>query len=265
MTKFQLTPAGKLAAFIVIAAIVLGATFYMGGFDFLTKKAASTQSAANVPQQAKQVMNISLDEWIGWKPIIDANGGLETKPGSIYDKLGLKVSIKVINDATQSSTALIKGEIDGAGYTVNRFAFLYPKFKENKVQPVMPYITNASSGGDGIIAKSEIKRIEDLVGKSIAVPRFSEAQTLVEWLLSKSDLTADQKKQIKIVYLMTQKKQVKHFTQDKLTQQLHGNHILAKHPILLVLTFCFLLSLLLMLSLTVSYSRKISLKAIVTK
>lgn len=199
MTKFQLTPAGKIVVFILISAIVFGATFYLGGFDFLIGK-IHKESDVKVTQQSKQTLNISLDEWVGWKPIIDANGGLETKAGSIYDKLGLKVSIKVINDATQSSTALIKGEIDGAGYTVNRFAFLYPKFKENKVQPVMPYITNSSTGGDGIIAKSNIKRIEDLVGKSIAVPRFSESQTLVEWLLAKSDLTPDQKKQIKFVY-----------------------------------------------------------------
>lgn len=45
-----------------------------------------------------------------WKSIIDANGGLTTQSGSIYDKLGVKVNINVINDATQSSNALIKGD-----------------------------------------------------------------------------------------------------------------------------------------------------------
>src|SRR5690606_18675263 len=110
---------------------------------------------------------ISLDEWIGWKSVIDANGGLKTQNGSIFDQLGLEVELHIINDATQSSNALIKGEIDGAGYTVNRYAFLYPKFTENGVDVVMPFITNSSTGGDGIIAKSDIHGVEGLVGKKI--------------------------------------------------------------------------------------------------
>ena len=67
----------------------------------------------------------------------------------------------------------------------------------------MPYIINYSSGGDGIIAKSEIKSINDLVGKKVGVPRFSEAQTLVEWFVNKSDLTDEQKKKINYVYFDT--------------------------------------------------------------
>ena len=65
-----------------------------------------------------------------WKSIIDANGGLTTQSGSIYDKLGVKVNINVINDATQSSNALIKGDLNAAGYTINRTAFLSKKFTD---------------------------------------------------------------------------------------------------------------------------------------
>lgn len=131
-----------------------------------------------------------------WKSIIDANGGLRTAKGSIYDDLGIKVNISVINDATQSSNALIKGDLDGAGYTVNRYAFLYNKFKENNTPVKMGFITNSSNGGDGIIAKKEINSVNDLVGKKIGLPRYSEAQTLVEWLLQKSTLSQAQIDQI---------------------------------------------------------------------
>jgi NitT/TauT family transport system substrate-binding protein len=198
--------AGKVVIFLVIAAIVLGGTYFLGGFDsaknLFAKKTqpAATGQADTISKKDPKAINISLDEWIGWKSVIDANGGLTTKPGSIYDKLGIKVNISVVNEADKSSAALIKGDLDGAGYTVNRYAFLYPKFVENKVPVTMPYITNSSTGGDGIVAKKEIARVEDLVGKKVAVPRFSEAQTLVEWLLAKSDLTADQKKKIQFVY-----------------------------------------------------------------
>lgn len=212
MKTLRLTGVGKTMIFLLVVAVVLGATYYVGGLDFLFNNNQSNNGGQTTPNNTNnnnpntpsngEVMNISLDEWIGWKPIIDANGGLTTKSGSIYDKLGLKLNINIINDAVQSSNALIQGSLNGAGYTVNRYTFLYPKFKQNNTPVKMAYITNSSSGGDGIIAKQGINRIEDLVGKKIAVPRFSEAQTLVEWLVSKSSLTDDQIKQIRANMVM---------------------------------------------------------------
>ena len=131
-----------------------------------------------------------------WKEIIDSNGGLTTQPGSIYDKLGINVNISIINDATQSSNALISGSLDAAGYTVNRTAFLSNKFSEAGVDVVMPYITNFSNGGDGIIAKSSITSVTDLVNAKIGVPQFSEAHSLVVWFVNQSDLAEEEKQQI---------------------------------------------------------------------
>lgn len=214
MRKFKLTPLAKGILFIFITVIV-GSTLYFGGaFNKAKDQMKSVFSGKTEDEMYAQVeniekedgvINISLDEWIGWKSIIDANGGLKTKKGSIYDNLGLKVNISVINDATQSSNALIKGDLDGAGYTVNRYAFLYNKFIENNTPVKMGFITNSSTGGDGIIAKTNIKKVEDLVGKVVGVPRYSEAQTLVEWLLQKSTLTDAQIADIrsKMVYFDT--------------------------------------------------------------
>lgn len=198
MKRLKLTKAAKGLIFGAVVIVTATGVIKFGGFG-----KDKEVNPDKLYEQAEQIikedntLNISLDEWVGWKPIIDSNGGLTTQPGSIYDELGLKLNISVINDATQSSNALIKGDLDGAGYTVNRFAFLYPKFKENNTDVVMPYINNSSTGGDGIIAKKDIKSVEDLVGKTIGVPRFSEAQTLVEWLLAKSDLTEEQVKEIR--------------------------------------------------------------------
>ncbi len=146
---------------------------------------------------SSQTVKISIDEWIGYDSLLQANGGLKTTKDSIYGKMGLDIEFVVTNDANVSSAALIKGDIQGAGYTVNRYAFLDAKFKTANVDVTMPYITNYSNGGDGIIAKSSIKSIEDLAGKKIGVPRFSEAQTLVEWLIANSSLTKDQQTQIR--------------------------------------------------------------------
>lgn len=211
MNRFKLTKKGRLVIFILIAGVMLGALAATGVFSKakndmknIFKGKTPDEMYASVGEIIKEegTINLSLDEWIGWKSIIDANGGLKTQKGSIYDELGLKVNISVINDATQSSNALIKGDLDAAGYTINRYAFLYNKFEENKTPVQMAFVTNSSTGGDGIISKKEIKKVEDFVGKKIGVPRYSEAQTLVEWLLNQSSLTDKQIADIKANIIM---------------------------------------------------------------
>jgi ABC-type nitrate/sulfonate/bicarbonate transport system substrate-binding protein len=141
-------------------------------------------------------INLSLDEWIGWEPILYANKGFETQDGSIFDKLGLDVNIHIINDADAYSNALIKGDLNAAGYTLNRTAFLSGKFTDAGLDIVMPVFTNYSDGGDGIIAMSNVTSIEDLVNAKIGVPKFSEAQSMVVWFINNSDLSSDQKQNV---------------------------------------------------------------------
>lgn len=223
MKRMKLTLAGRIVVFVLIAAILCGIGFatykvapglvdnfgsdVLGNFgnDKTENKTPATNTGSstakpNASQTAfdnsKTEINLSLDEWIGWKPIIDANGGLTTQPGSIYDELGIKVNIHVINDADSSSNALIKGDLNAAGYTLNRTAFLSSKFTDAGLDVVMPVFTNYSNGGDGIIALSNINSIEDLVGAKIGVPKFSEAQSLVIWFVNKSDLSDAKKQEI---------------------------------------------------------------------
>lgn len=221
MKRFRLTKLAKALIFLVIMCVVTGGILY--GMKSGIIKSGTTekeitvsvkktenemkkpepvnaekyeQSKKSVESKQENEINLSLDEWIGWKSIIDANKGLTTHPGSIYDSLGIKVNIHVINDATQSSNALIKGELDAAGYTINRTAFLSEKFKTAGVDVVMPFVTNYSNGGDGIIATEQFKTIESLVNAKIGVPQFSEAHSLVVWFVNQSDLPDSDKQKI---------------------------------------------------------------------
>ena len=207
--RFRLTKASKILIMVLAIALIGGGVFAGVKTGFVKTKSntsvsnaenkvtGTTSSSSNKKKTSNDgTINLSLDEWIGWKSIIDANGGLTTQPDSIYGKLGINVNINVINDATQSSNALIKGDLNAAGYTINRTAFLSQKFTEAGKDVIMPYITNYSNGGDGIIAKSSINSVKDLVGAKIGVPEFSEAQTLVIWFVNNSDLSDDEKSDI---------------------------------------------------------------------
>lgn len=219
MRRFRLTKAAKILILIVVLALV-GVGIFAGVKTGVVKMSDDKKSEVstdketvvdnqqsssgnvdydengnvmNTEKTSEDTINISLDEWIGWKSILDSNGGLTTQPGSIYNELGINVNISIINDATQSSNALIKGDLDAAGYTINRTAFLSQKFSDAGVDVIMPFITNYSNGGDGIIAKSNIQTVNDLVGAKIGVPQFSEAHTLVAWFVQQSDLSQEDK------------------------------------------------------------------------
>lgn len=212
MKKIKLTTAGRVVVYILIAAILCGCGYFAYNHfvpklvdDFESDNLENftndeteikTENIAEAIDTDDTAINLSLDEWIGWKPIIDANQGLTTQPGSIFDQLGLSVNIHIVNDAESSSSALITGELNAAGYTLNRTAFLSGKFANAGLDVVMPVFTNYSDGGDGIIALNNIESIEDLVGAKIGVPKYSEAQSLVVWFVNKSDLTDAQKQEI---------------------------------------------------------------------
>ena len=196
--RFRLTKGAKILIFVLIIGMLVGAVAIGLKTGFVKNDVHIDESGnvINTTKTSEDTINLSLDEWIGWKSIIDANGGLSTTEGSIYDKLGIKVNISVINDATQSSNALISGSLDAAGYTINRTAFLSQKFKDAGIDVVMPFITNFSNGGDGIIAKSNIKTVNDLLNAKVGVPQFSEAHSLVVWFVNQSDLSENDKNKI---------------------------------------------------------------------
>lgn len=213
--RFRLTKAAKILLSVILAIVLIGGIvlglktgFIKNDIKDNDKQEVSDivggdktdvntnsnnkpgNSDSNKVDTNSATINISLDEWIGWKSIIDAEAM------GIYDDLGIDVNINVINDATQSSNALIKGDLNAAGYTINRTAFLSKKFSDAGIEIVMPLITNYSNGGDGIIAKSSITSVNDLVGAKIGVPEFSEAQTLVVWFVNNSGLSQAEKDEI---------------------------------------------------------------------
>jgi len=201
--KNRITPI--IIIFVLILVGMFGVSVILNKVDKNDTEPTTTEPKASSTVSATKDVIISLDEWIGWKPLIYANGGLTTTSDSINARNGIKVKFVVVNDANVSSESLIANEIQGAGYTVNRYAFLQKKFDDAKVPVVMPFITNYSNGGDGIISKVDIKTISDLVGKKIAVPKYSEAQALVEWLIRNSSLSKEEIEKIRsnMVYYET--------------------------------------------------------------
>ena len=183
---------GVLVLIAFVAAMFGGIKSGLIKFDDKKKPTTSkpsTNVSTNTSTSDDNTINVSLDEWAGWLSCISANGGLTTQPGSVFDQLGIKVNINVINDATESSNALISGDLQAAGYTTNRVAFLSQKFTDAGKNIIMPVFTNYSYGGDGIIASTQFADVNSWVNAKIGVPEFSEAETLVAWFVNNSGLS----------------------------------------------------------------------------
>ena len=109
----KLNTAGKVVAGILLALIlfIIAGTAYVviskvkdqqvGKDKEETKKEvvkeetmtteSVAQNSATKPEGKNDTIRITIDEWIGWKSLLDANGGLTTKPDSINAKNGIKV------------------------------------------------------------------------------------------------------------------------------------------------------------------------------
>jgi len=170
--------------------------------DAIAANETGTGGTATVATTIDGPIRISIDEWIGWSNLLVANQGIRTQPGSIYYNLGLDVEFVIINDADASSNALIMGHIHGAGYTINRYAFLYAQFVENGLSPRYIGTLYASTGGDGVIARQEFESIESLYGARIGVTRFSEAMVFMDWLIEQTSLTTEQKNRMRDNYVL---------------------------------------------------------------
>ena len=139
-------------------------------------------------------LRVGINTWAGHSPGIVANGGLRTSAGSIYQKrYGIEVEFKLIEDPSAKLAAFIAGDIDVMWDTVDSFAREASLMKEKSI-PAKAFIQQDwSRGGDGIVALSSIKSIEDLKGKRIASTRYTPSHWLLLFLLSQSGLTNEER------------------------------------------------------------------------
>src|ERR1035438_1542902 len=150
--------------------------------------AAADSSCGNV--------RVRVNIWVGCAAGLVANGGLDTASGSIYDKKGLKVSFKIIDDWTEGATALATNNVDVMLTTADVWAKDYAQFQDKKVGAHAFFMVDWSRGADGVIGKQGINSIEDLAGKTVAFAPYTPSHFLLWNGLKSSGLTTEQRNEI---------------------------------------------------------------------
>ncbi len=196
----RFTALGKLISIVLVAGLItLG--FYMirrGGTD---SPASTTTESGEAPEVAEvkvevpklappapfqlrdNIVPIEISEYAGYAGLIAANGGLEPTENSLFFKNhGFKVRLTVKEDEDWS--VLNEGKLGASVTTVDVLA-AYGK----QLHVVVPAQIGFSRGADGVVVRSDIKRINQLKGKTIATAQFTEVDFFIRYLAQEAGLT----------------------------------------------------------------------------
>jgi NitT/TauT family transport system substrate-binding protein len=128
------------------------------------------------------VVDVELSEYAGYAGFIVANGGLEPSDDSYFArKHGFKVRIRLSEE--DSWSALNSGKL-GVSATTADVLPLYG----NQLQVVVPALISFSRGADGIVARSSVRTVNDLKGKTVAIAQFNESDFFLRYLVQSAGL-----------------------------------------------------------------------------
>ena len=128
------------------------------------------------------IIDLELSEYAGYSGIIVANGGLEpTENSFFFRKHGFKLRIKLSEE--ESWPALNAGRIAAAATTVDVLTAYCRNF-----QVVAPVQIGFSRGADGLVVRKEIRRINDLKGKTLVTAQFTESDFFIRYLAQEAGL-----------------------------------------------------------------------------
>ena len=99
-----------------------------------------------------------------------------------FEKEGVKVKIQDFSSTTESTNAFVGGQIDFCTFASSET--VAPYFQGGDIAVVLE--TDKSNGSEGLVAKSDIKSVKDLKGKSIATQLYSVDHMFLLTLLADS-------------------------------------------------------------------------------
>ena len=190
----------------LLSLLLIGGLFYFGygmlkgkpitlpGFTPSTsasETAEVSEAQATVPVLAPaaafqlkndSVVPIEISEYAGYAGLIVANGGLEPGPNSLFTKYcGCRVKLTISEEESWSS--LNSGKLAGSVTTTDVLAVYGRQFKVK-----VPAQIGFSRGADGLLVRTDIRRVNALKGKVIAAAQFTETDFLIRYLAQEAGL-----------------------------------------------------------------------------
>lgn len=216
MAKAKATPLAKGLIGMVVLAGLGTAAWHLGLKDIVNGDEPGTETASGedgttAPEvdtstplgSATNPIKVSIVSFHGYAPAIVANGNsLTTQPGSIA--AGNDVHIEyVIQDNIPTLTEIFTSNTAHCAWRTSDFwAQEQPNLRGNDLDGRAVMIVDNTQGGDAILARDPaIRRVEDLVGKSVALLQYTPSHGMLIDAVENSSLTERQKSQIEYIFI----------------------------------------------------------------
>ncbi|MDB6154986.1 MAG: tauA [Chthoniobacteraceae bacterium] len=118
-------------------------------------------------KDGKFVVQFPINVWPGWAPIIAANNGMEPSQESLFfKKYGFYVKLSLVDDPVKARDLFASGHSHVLWGTLDMMALFAPELaKDSRTVPVICQQIDWSAGGDGIVARGDIRSINDFHSK----------------------------------------------------------------------------------------------------
>ncbi len=147
-----------------------------------TQSAVPTLSPAGPYRMKDGILDVDISEYPGYAGLIVANGGLQPSENSLfYKNHGFKVRIQMSEE--ESWDKLNSGKVGASVTTTDVLAVLGRQF-----QVAVPLLIAFSRGADGIVVRSDVKRLNNLQGKVVASIQFTEADFFIRFLAQEAGI-----------------------------------------------------------------------------
>jgi outer membrane protein OmpA-like peptidoglycan-associated protein/ABC-type amino acid transport substrate-binding protein len=222
----RLTPLAKGLITVIILGAAASAAWHLGLADKLKGKSsslatnttsASTYASSDADHPASTAsdtgtgplgspshpLKVSIVSFHGYAPALVANGdNLDTQTGSIYDKLGLNVKFLIQDDIPTLSTIFEAKTAECAWRTSDFWAQEQPNLRNSGLDGRAVMIVDNTQGADAIIARDpNIRSVEDLAGKKIALLQYTPSHGMVIDAIDNSSMTARKKASVQYVFV----------------------------------------------------------------
>lgn len=141
-------------------------------------------------KNGKMIVEFPINVWPGWAPIITANNGMEPSDESLfYKKYGFYVRLSIVDDPVKARDLFASGHSHVLWGTLDMMALFAPALvRDSRTVPIICQQVDWSDGGDGIVARGDIRTINDLrmkngVKRKVVLAQNSPSHYLIMSLL----------------------------------------------------------------------------------
>lgn len=168
----------KKFLFLLLSVIVALAAAGCGSSN-QAEQAKPAEGGNSSASAVKTPLKITLPTWTGYGPLFLA------KEKGLFEKHGLDVELSTIEGLAERKQALAGGQVDGMATALD----VQVTLAAAGVPMQVVWLLDDSYGGDGIIAKNDIKSVADLKGKKVAFEQGSTSHMLILTALKQANLT----------------------------------------------------------------------------